>query len=261
MAHYFIQNMDPSDMSAMFSTEDAMDPFEDPIGYDQKEEYRARIYVMLPRIPDQEADMLELYFFRNKTQMEIAKIFGVTQAAVSYRIKRSLQRLRFLMDMPILTREQIAHDMQFFSDFEIAVLQEMYDCTCQSSVSERLGKSQNKVRYHFQRCILYLLSKVKDPVIQDVRFDPYGQILKNISTLQHVDDDAYCEFAHAPLEYVYKMIRNDKVSDEPEFSDLSEEFVTHLTYFWMFERIKIHFNILQEIKLPKWHGRSTRILG
>lgn len=55
-----------------------------------------RIATMLEHLPRVESEAIQLYYLEHKTQTAIAEICGVTQAAVSYRIKRGLAKLRLL---------------------------------------------------------------------------------------------------------------------------------------------------------------------
>src|SRR5512138_3122439 len=60
----------------------------------------------LDRIPSREADLITLYYKDNMKQEKIAKIFGITQAAVSYRLHRGIKRVQFLRTIPILNFDE-----------------------------------------------------------------------------------------------------------------------------------------------------------
>lgn len=56
---------------------------------------RAMLSRYLELIPALEADAIELYFLRGLPQPSVAEILGMTQQAVSYRILRGIQRVRW----------------------------------------------------------------------------------------------------------------------------------------------------------------------
>jgi DNA-directed RNA polymerase specialized sigma24 family protein len=46
---------------------------------------------LFDQLPPKEADTLYLYFVRHKRIADIAGVYGVTRAAISYRIQRGIQ--------------------------------------------------------------------------------------------------------------------------------------------------------------------------
>jgi DNA-directed RNA polymerase specialized sigma24 family protein len=120
--------------------------------------YEERIAPLLPRIPDREADLIELYFVNHKRQADIAIIFGITQAAVSYRLDRGIKRIRFLLSIPAVTESQIREDLPlvFKEQIDIDILVGMWRTTCQSEVATSLGLTQGRVRHRFFRAVAAL---------------------------------------------------------------------------------------------------------
>ena len=104
MAAGFVIPVDPREMAARFPSEDVDDDF-DLEGFGVEElttflspsSYQEQIEPLLDRIPEREADLIWLYFIQKKRQADIAEIFGVTQAAISYRLVRGIQRIKFLL--------------------------------------------------------------------------------------------------------------------------------------------------------------------
>jgi len=102
-----------------------------------------------------EADFIDLYFFRGLRQSVIAEIFNVSQPTICYRLQRAVERIKFLLEMPDVTDDDlkliickyIANDL----DKEIMFL--MYKKTCQSEVAKYLGITQSFVRHRFMRSI------------------------------------------------------------------------------------------------------------
>ena len=102
----YIQPVDPNELAARYSTEDTLDPIHS-LDEDWVLPRLEKIKSVLHLLPGRETDLVSLYFFHDKKQMDIAEIFGITQAAVSYRIKRALDRIKFLVEMPDLSKDDI----------------------------------------------------------------------------------------------------------------------------------------------------------
>src|SRR5690554_5756458 len=119
MSNGYVIPVDPSEIANRFASseddprydeeDDQLDPEEATIGSVSTDalaemlpngEYESRIAPLLDRIPQREADLIYLYFIEKKRQADIATIFGVTQAAISYRLDRGIQRLKFLLEIP-----------------------------------------------------------------------------------------------------------------------------------------------------------------
>lgn len=113
------------------------------------------------RLPQREQDLIDMYCRQRKKQKEIAAFFEVTQGAISHRITRAIQRLKYLRDMPKLTQDLRELLAPYFSPFDIDVIETMVETTCQSKTASLLNKrhrlrgdkqmTQVKVRHRFER--------------------------------------------------------------------------------------------------------------
>jgi hypothetical protein len=135
-----------------------------------------KIEPFLHRLPDREIDLLTLYRKYGKNQKDIARIFSVTQGAISSRLKRAGERLQFLRDLPKISNEEIERHLGpyvdskgrthegVFSSLEIEIIKNMRDTTCQSETAKRINEkfgltgpkermTQVKVRHRFEKCI------------------------------------------------------------------------------------------------------------
>jgi len=119
--------------------------------------------LFVDKLPQREIDLIEMYYKKRKKQKEIADFFGLTQGAISHRLSRARKRLAFLRDMPKLTcdiRDLLKKD---FEAFDIDIIINMIETTCQSKTAEILndtyklkGKdkmTQVKVRHKFDKYI------------------------------------------------------------------------------------------------------------
>lgn len=167
-----LKSMDFFEMDARFSNENAIpynDMSESSVSYEE-------IKPFLNRLPAREVDLIELYFCDGKNQKDIAKIFGVTQGAVSSRLARAKKRLEFLRNMPKITEDEVDTDLcKYFDRMELEIIKCMMKTTCQSRTAdiinirfglkdEKTRMTQVKVRHRFEKCIAYLsVHKVHRP--------------------------------------------------------------------------------------------------
>jgi DNA-directed RNA polymerase specialized sigma24 family protein len=184
----YVIPVDPSELANRFATND--DPYSDEEPVQEPEDdtvekilqdgdYEDRIMPLLNRIPQREADLIQLYYIQKKRQADIAEIFGVTQAAISYRLDRGLQRIKFLLSIPPVTEEDLRRDLpEVFKDIDVDILIGMWQTTCQSEVASRLGLTQGRVRHRFFKAVKTL----KDAAAKDGKFIPYHKVFNAISS-------------------------------------------------------------------------------
>jgi predicted transcriptional regulator len=172
----FVISLNPEEMANRFAAPPPYEEEPDDPSQPKTEVEKARaegtvfFEQFLERIPKREADAIFLFYIQGKRQSDIAVIFGITQAAVSYRLQRAVTRIKFLMSVPIITEEDIRRDLtQVFrirspySDpwkelLDVNILVEMWRTTCQSETAERLKTTQGRVRHRFFR----LCGRLKD---------------------------------------------------------------------------------------------------
>lgn len=180
MAIGYVIPVDPSELANRYSTSD--DPYEEAeeesIEAMIASNYEERIAPLLARIPVRERDLINLYYIQRKRQADIAEIFGVTQAAISYRLDRGLQRIKFLLSIPPVTEEDLRRDLPLvFKEIDVEILVGMWDTTCQSEVAERLGLTQGRVRHRFFKAVKTL----EKAASENEKMAPYHQLFLQIS--------------------------------------------------------------------------------
>lgn len=203
-----LKRMDYTEIDARFSNKDAIkyDEFaSSSISYDE-------IRPFLDRLPPREIDLIELYYNEGKNQKDIAKIFGVTQGAVSSRLSRAKKRLHFLRKLPKITEQEIINRLsEFFDELELEIIINMIRTTCQSKtaqlinekyelVDEKRRMTQVKVRHRFGKCLAKLEIEKKNHSDLEI----YWKLLKFIKNnlyklhevkLPHFDRGAYALFS------------------------------------------------------------------
>lgn len=210
MSSGYVVSIDPNDINRFVS----YDPRNDEDGdeealLDEEDEqieemrrllenqgYRVQLQPLLERIPEREADIIELYFLMGKRQADIAVIFGMTQAAVSYRLARGIKRIKFLLEIPEVTRDQMKADLsEIFVcrpgsergagtsktldgvHIDVMILLHMWETTCQSVVAQQLSLTQGRVRHRFFKAV----DKLREAAALDAKFEPYSEIFTKIS--------------------------------------------------------------------------------
>jgi len=166
------KSMDSSEIEARFSNDSAI-PYQD---FPESDVRFEDIQPFLDRIPAREVDLLELYLREGKNQKDIAKIFSVTQGAISSRLARARTRLIFLRKLPKISEQEIETRLgAYCGQLEIEIIKSMIRTTCQSKTAEILNDKYNlrdeksrmtqvKVRHRYEKCLAFLIKeKEKTP--------------------------------------------------------------------------------------------------
>jgi len=182
----FVENLDASDLEGRFSTEDrllyiAETPIEDlAADYEKLEPY-------FQRLPKREQDLLFMHFIMRKKQTELGVIFNRTQAAVSYRIKKAIRRLQFLVSLPPVDEPMIRSDLGIiFSDADLDIMCGMYRHTCQTQVAKDLNSNQCFIRHRFHKNIKILEKHAESEATYIKYCDLFVKIRDNTNILREV---------------------------------------------------------------------------
>lgn len=189
MSNGYVIPIDPADFNHYQGYDPREDQDEEPeeevelseeeLALLQSQSFRDRIEPLLDLIPLREADIIFLYFLHGKRQADIAEIFNITQAAVSYRLSRGIKRVQFLLNIPQVTEEQLREDLPqvFSSQLDVDILVGMWRTTCQSEVASELRVTQGCVRHRFFKAV----DKLREAAKKDERLEPYSQIFGAIA--------------------------------------------------------------------------------
>ena len=189
MAKGYVIPMDPSEFSNRFYLEAKEEEPEEPElveGSDaaldesllEDPDYEKRIEPLLDRIPKREADLIWLYFIQKKRQADIAAIFNVSQAAISYRLDRGIKRIKFFLSIPPLEEAALLRDLsQVLKPLDVRILLGMWQTTCQSLVAKKLGITQGRVRHRFFK----LVGQLKEWSQTKEYLKPYSQVFSAIA--------------------------------------------------------------------------------
>lgn len=180
------QVVDPYEIETRFSQESGM-AFMGSVFTEPTEEAQLkirRIREVLDDLPPREADFVDLYFFHQIKQTDIAKLFGVSQPTVCYRLQRAAARIQFLLELPSIEVSQLEADLVgFLSDpLDVQIMVLMWRTTCQSEVAKRLGVSQGLVRHRFIRS----LKRMRDNPKLSLYVTLFDRIQENLNILREV---------------------------------------------------------------------------
>lgn len=123
-------------------------------------------------LPLVEMDILHLIEDLKKSQSEAAKILGVSQPTVHYRLQKAKSRLRHKELLPTVTSAEVQEVMERLGcdsqDIKTMLLYLKYNS--QSMVARDLGRSQGAVRHWLMRGISRLSKdRSQDPLHRNVR--------------------------------------------------------------------------------------------
>lgn len=178
--------MSSQDIESKFSVEDGFGyldfSMEEPVE-DDSEERLDQIRGILDRIPPREADFVDLYYFRQKRQTDIAAIFGVSQPTVCYRLQRAAERIKFLLKLPNIDLELYRPKITTIlrDPIDIEILYRMNRTTCQSEVAKMMGVTQGFVRHRFIRSV----SRLREAGVTDVA-NMFDLINLNLNIMREV---------------------------------------------------------------------------
>jgi len=158
-----------------------------------------------------ERDYIHMYFELNKDQNDIAKIFGITQGAVSYRCKTAVERLRFLTILPRLCKDKLIRDLNriMIDPLHVDILVLMYETSSQSGVARQLGFSQGQIRYRLLRSLEILEAFSKNDPLYRIYLKAFDLIRQNPNIVRNM---SISEFWVSEEDFLSTV---DKYIDDP----------------------------------------------
>lgn len=171
ISHSIVENTVASKPETLFEEHG-----EDTLNFEELKPY-------LDRLPDREVDLICMYYSMEKKQKEIATFFGITQGAVSHRLKRARKRLVFLRDMPKIEDKELRKRLsEALDEVDASITYHMIATTCQTKtaaiVNKELSKqlTQVKVRHKFEKG----LKTLKDLANEDKRYQIVADLVNYI---------------------------------------------------------------------------------
>lgn len=105
--------------------------------------------IFLSYLPDLEAEIFFLVFLKKKNQKDIAQLLGLSQPTISYRYRRVLTKLNYLMTLTALNVRGMIDKLLFLKERERDILQDLFFYCNQEMVGKRHGCRQSSVKWIF----------------------------------------------------------------------------------------------------------------
>lgn len=264
----FIQNIDPQEFASRFSYTEDIETGEvidcDKIDLDQYSKIDlgfsfADLQPFIERLPFREQDLITMYYQLNKDQAEIAKIFNISQGAVSHRIRKALKRLQFLVALPDITSEEMRIDL---TEFFYPNGTEVYCKQCKDSFSKFQKNKKDPLKI---KCPGFKKDSNKQEIIDSsgnkipcnseeliVNLDVQIMVLMWETSCQSVVRD---KLGLSQIKVRHKFLKNiEKLEKAVEENNVWEKYVQG------FNLLKENYNILREVQLPKWKNRQKSFI-
>lgn len=107
----------------------------------------------LKYLPEIEAEIFWLLFVKRKNQKDVAKLLGVSQPTVSYRFRRTLVKLSYIMVVGSLNVQELLKEVYFLTDKDREILFHLIFSVNQEIVGRSLGLRQSSVKWVFVKTL------------------------------------------------------------------------------------------------------------
>lgn len=130
-------------------------------------------------LPPLEHDILMMYYQWGLTQMVIGPLLGIrTQAGISYRIKRAIERIEYLRCRPQVDWVAYERDLSpLFTKRQRLIGRRVYETTCQTAVASELGITQAAARHGF----FSLTRQLRRLSLASEKFEPYAVAFEDLA--------------------------------------------------------------------------------
>lgn len=102
---------------------------------------------VLPYLPEVEAEMFWLCFEKRKSQKEVAKLLHIPKSTVSYRCRRAIQKVHYLMLLTSVDIKQMVDCYEFLKEKEKAVLTSLFYTANQDLTGRKFQMRQSSVKW------------------------------------------------------------------------------------------------------------------
>jgi len=102
---------------------------------------------VLPYLPEIEAEMFWLCFEKRKNQKEIAQLLRIPQSTVSYRCRRAIQKVHYLMLLTSVNIKSMVDNYSFLRDQEKAILTSLFYTANQDLTGRKFNMRQSSVKW------------------------------------------------------------------------------------------------------------------
>lgn len=112
----------------------------------------------LQYLSDLESEIFWLLYVKKKNQKDVALLLKVSQPTVSYRYRRILVKLSYLMVLSGIDVDKVLGGIDFLKERERSILKELLFSVNQERVGKIFGLRQSSIKW----CFVKTLNKLKD---------------------------------------------------------------------------------------------------
>lgn len=105
----------------------------------------------LQYLPELEQEIFYLLYERKKHQKDVAKLLGLSQPTVSYRYRRVLMKLAYIMILMAVDPDKMLAELEFLDDRDRNVIRDLLFYTNQEKVGQKHGMRQSSVKWIFMK--------------------------------------------------------------------------------------------------------------
>lgn len=103
----------------------------------------------LKYLPELEQEIFYLAFMKQKNQKDIAKLLGLSQPTISYRYRRVLAKLHYIMTLVSVDARAMVDTWLFLKDQERAMFKDLLFYVHQEMVGKKYGLHQSSSKWVF----------------------------------------------------------------------------------------------------------------
>jgi hypothetical protein len=118
----------------------------------------------LPLLPELEAEVVFMLCIRKKTQKDVAKLLDTSQPTVSYRFRRAIDKLSYLMMVSSVDLDSVVWSIPGINEKERLILKALFFSANQELVGNQHGVRQSSVKWIFTKSKRYVEQlELKEP--------------------------------------------------------------------------------------------------
>ena len=100
-------------------------------------------------LPELEREIFFMVYHRKKNQKDIAKLLGLSQPTISYRYRRVIEKLAYLMTLLAVNSRTLIDEISTLKPHEKDILHDLFFYTNQEMVGKKYGVRQSSVKWIF----------------------------------------------------------------------------------------------------------------
>lgn len=102
-------------------------------------------------LPELEQEIFYLLYDKAKHQKDVAKLLSLSQPTVSYRYRRVLMKLAYIMILTAVDPDSLLLELEFLSDRDRNVIRDLLFFTNQEKVGQKHDMRQSSVKWIFMK--------------------------------------------------------------------------------------------------------------